>query len=881
MKIHQLYYTFCKKGLSSERGFQTYSMSLGISEDDKNEIERHCFYVQPEDFSISPISFSFFKLQSGKPCICRTKYNGIDSSGKFGNYFCHVLVWENEELPFYPIQLYNSKIFKDALTEEEENAEEIEPLPILNSIPEEEFIKICDVKEFLKLNENRKGKEHLNELIDSIIESKINNKKVIFADNASNLHMWIAAVTMAFPVSFASNITFNTYNFDAEGNSEFLCGTVDEGFEVSDTEGNYKFNKLNLLRDVTTKFSFKSKFAKQVVLEYTAGKSYKTSFIEFMQLFNYNKVDERIDNYVNLLYIVKDGFAKVNSKDAAGALDFANKYGSQTILEEIMEKLDEEALGNMILNLDLNLLKVVFEFLFRIAKVTRKKDYMDKAYEFFFNAIQFVVTNDEQISIEDILKVYENIRIYNEENIQDFVAKSVENKRLKDAKVYLNDGKSRYALFYMCSILQNFIFLGKKQNSKIPWELIMKVGIFEEITESSLKILIQSQEKLNFLFRTVLEDDDYFSNLVIKSCNMSNSKSKYDIVIAAYNEVLEGVSQYKVSQIVKKVLDKKDGGEFLIFAYKYEMKKIGKRTCYFRNYCLNVFDENPEYRRKYFSLALEELMLSFKAEDFNMEFYRQFTKYIEKRKLEKYIGKFLATRIVKKFQNLVLIKVPNEEEKTIIEEMNFLNNYYSINVSPNISEMMHYAELLSNGSISVEKFLCDEKKFQFGGIDEKKYEKILRLMFQIICPRLKSTSDHIKMKNVLMYDRFFITYFNIYINTMGDIFTINGIDVENKNSYKLYLDFIYFIIKCKVLFSESQFKDIEKFIFEKLESVDLNHLKSYDKYMQDIIINTAKSEEVKKMRREWQKIYKNLNDNIKKRYILDKLQKIYRHKAKE
>lgn len=717
MKIYQLYYTFCEKGLYEQNGFQTYSMSNGISEEEKNEIEKHCFGMNTTNLCGNSPLFSFFKLRSGKTCICRTKYKNIDTSGKAENYFCHVLAWEDKEIMLYPTCASGSKIFKDELTEEEQNVEVIKPIPTLDSIPEDEFANVFDIEE-------------------------------------------------------------------------------------------------------------------------------------------------------------------VNEK-AVKALELASKYGLDTVLQDIEEKLDECVLGNVILNLDLKVLKVVFEFLFRAAKVTEKKDYNDKAYEFFFNAIQFIVVNNEEIAIEDIIKLYDNIRSYNESDIKDFVSKSIENKRLQDAKAYLDGGNSRYALFLVSSIFKNFILLNNKQSSKVPWQLIMKIGIFEELTENCLKILVKSKKEINFALEAVLEDDDYFSNLVNMSYNLCSSKNNYDTVIAAYSEVLDEVPKDKTLNIVKKVFDKKDGGEILIFAYKYKMKKIGKREEYFRYYCLNVFDENPEYRRKYFSLALEELILNFKDEDFDMEFYREFVLYIGRRKLEKYIGKFLSARLVNKFQNLVLIKVPSEEEKAIIEEMNFLNNYYGINVSPNISQMMHYAEVLFTGSVSVEDFLCDEKRFQFNGIGEEKYEKVLKLMFQIVCPKLNGTLAHIKMKNILMYDKYFVVYFNTYINTMNDILTANGIYTGDKTSYKLYLDFIYFIIKCKALFSEEQFRGIERFIFESMEKIGLDNLKGYDQYIKNIIINTTQSEEAKKIRKEWQKIYKDLNDEIRKRHILEKLQKIYKRKVKE
>jgi len=288
MEIYQLYYTFCKKELAEQKCFQTYAMSNGISEEEKNEIEKYCFGMNATNLRDNSLSFSIFKLKSGKTCICRTKYKNLDASGEAQNYFCHVLVWEDEELMLYPAQISGSKVFKDELTEDEQNVEVIKPLSILNNIPEDEFARISDIEE-------------------------------------------------------------------------------------------------------------------------------------------------------------------VNEK-ALKALELANKYGSDTVLEDIGEKLDEGVLGTVILNVDLKVLKVVFEFLFRAAKVTKKKDCKDKAYEFFFNAIQFVVFNNEEISIEDIIELYDNIRKYNEDDIKDFVSKSIENKRLQDARGYLNDGNSRYALFLISSI---------------------------------------------------------------------------------------------------------------------------------------------------------------------------------------------------------------------------------------------------------------------------------------------------------------------------------------------------------------------------------------------------------------------------------------------
>lgn len=159
MAIKQLFYTSCKRGLSSGMGFQTYSMSGGITEEERKEIESYCAYVPPDDLptlpsrdeidELFPLSFSYFKLKNNKYCICSSKYIGKDYSGRYGNYFCHVLISE-KPWNFYPIELYGSPIFRTYLTEEEQNREEVVYLPELEEVQPGNVVSFDTISEFLK-----------------------------------------------------------------------------------------------------------------------------------------------------------------------------------------------------------------------------------------------------------------------------------------------------------------------------------------------------------------------------------------------------------------------------------------------------------------------------------------------------------------------------------------------------------------------------------------------------------------------------------------------------------------------------------------------------------------------------------------------------------
>ena len=54
MKVLQLIYTSCKKGMSGDAGFGTYSMSEGISNEEKREIEGIVAYEQTQEAKKDP-----------------------------------------------------------------------------------------------------------------------------------------------------------------------------------------------------------------------------------------------------------------------------------------------------------------------------------------------------------------------------------------------------------------------------------------------------------------------------------------------------------------------------------------------------------------------------------------------------------------------------------------------------------------------------------------------------------------------------------------------------------------------------------------------------------------------------------------------------------
>ena len=81
MKALQLHYTSCRRGQSGNAGFQTRSLTPGISADEQREIERRGIYRPPRDAAPEPsaeeIGSTFpralrcYRLESGRQALTR------------------------------------------------------------------------------------------------------------------------------------------------------------------------------------------------------------------------------------------------------------------------------------------------------------------------------------------------------------------------------------------------------------------------------------------------------------------------------------------------------------------------------------------------------------------------------------------------------------------------------------------------------------------------------------------------------------------------------------------------------------------------------------------------------------------------------------------
>lgn len=238
--VLQWKFTACRYNIENTNGFKTFSMSAGLTIQDKEELVRNAGSYScpshltdrpaPEELAGYPVTFSSFRLRSGKRAVVRTCYIGKDYAGvRWGNFFSHALILPDGFWDFHPIQLWESGLFSRGLSEEErELGRTPDPLPPLTVTPGDLRDWTPELDRFFQEPARR---PILRAMISPVRGYKKTNRPVLFCDSQESLPLWIAAVSYAFPSRWSQQIAFSTYPSDPHSRLFALIGTIPQGTE--------------------------------------------------------------------------------------------------------------------------------------------------------------------------------------------------------------------------------------------------------------------------------------------------------------------------------------------------------------------------------------------------------------------------------------------------------------------------------------------------------------------------------------------------------------------------------------------------------------------------------------------------------------------------
>ena len=241
MSRHQAIYTSCRRGIKGGgSGFQIYSCDANFGEAARLGADKMFGYNHPdlpagkvmtdELAPTMPRSFSYALLDNGLSVLAAKNYLGRDymgKTGRFGNFFNHIIFFVNEEIPGYPAEYYGT--LKDGLPGDETNREDAPPPLAAPELTKGSAVTLQTTAEFL----SEKGRTKIfAQMLTALLESE--EKKILIADEGENIIFWIAALHYAFPENTAHRIPFDTYAYNPPVSKTRICGVVKEGTYYSE-----------------------------------------------------------------------------------------------------------------------------------------------------------------------------------------------------------------------------------------------------------------------------------------------------------------------------------------------------------------------------------------------------------------------------------------------------------------------------------------------------------------------------------------------------------------------------------------------------------------------------------------------------------------------
>lgn len=222
MSYPQAFHTSCRRGLSGHAGFQFNAASPGLDERQLSALAAaHAGYraapdapAEPDAAEIErlPVALRYLPVEGLGDVVSRTAYvgrefrgrDGEPDSGRFGNYFSHILVGAGEGGGGFegllPIELWGAPHWStaEAKTTELPPLERVEPGPV-------------DLEGVLAvLLPDREAA--LGAVVDACLHAVLGGPRVVLVESDPSLAFaWIAWASFALPADRVAALTFSTF----------------------------------------------------------------------------------------------------------------------------------------------------------------------------------------------------------------------------------------------------------------------------------------------------------------------------------------------------------------------------------------------------------------------------------------------------------------------------------------------------------------------------------------------------------------------------------------------------------------------------------------------------------------------------------------------
>jgi len=364
MAKHQIIYTSCMRGIDGVNdGQQIFSYDESFSESKSDDVKGLFTYQVPslpagtlmseEIAKTMPVSFMYRLLKNGSAAITLNTYLGRDymgSAGRFGNHLSHSIVCDFSDFDVYPCEMYASTEFRSSMEfEEVNNPNPPEYLPTPN-LTRGYVIDTDSIIEFLGIGDNL---EYYKKMVAAMLRFPVEKRRIVICDEPDNIARWIAALHYTLPLDIAKKINFTTYEYDPELSPSQICGVIAEGsrYNVSEYIASNRHYVFDFINHQFSEIQAEGHFIDFLDTAFSFSYESLTEFHEFV--INKTIYRECSTDYCTAYYLyilLTEGIGEITQEEFNSIVDFFEKYLTDHVKRELIEKLTYE--GEAINGLD-------------------------------------------------------------------------------------------------------------------------------------------------------------------------------------------------------------------------------------------------------------------------------------------------------------------------------------------------------------------------------------------------------------------------------------------------------------------------------------------------------------------------------------------------
>lgn len=427
------------------------------------------------------------------------------------------------------------------------------------------------------------AEEKNEEILD--ISDEYSHNPILITDYKYNMNNWVASIKGSLPEILEDSLIFSLYQNPVKENCLDCVITNNNKTKhdlVDYSNDTSLFNVFDFTKAIGHKLITNSSYSKLVQVGYLLNDSKFQKFKSFFNQFQYKNLDSDIDSCLMLFYLTLTGVEILDNESIVMALDFAKKYETIYIDNNLFNKL------NVSVNIDKEMAVIFARFMFKVSKTSKEKSYFSKTYTFVFDYIQKLLQDCNENDISTPYDFYNNIKLMEYADIEELFDFVLSNETISKLSKFVTNADTKFAKFYLPLVLQ----LIKLKDNKWPEDL-QYIALIEYVID----ILINDFEALKSIFINIGDNLEYVSNLLLICYKKSISNDLIKKQLVEFALQLEKGKIY----ILTFMLESVEGSMLVYDEFKESLLQSENKVDFFWEFKSKIFDKNNTFSDIYFS----------------------------------------------------------------------------------------------------------------------------------------------------------------------------------------------------------------------------------------------------------------------------------------